>query len=157
MSDENTTGRRIFKIVIIFILVTAGVLVGTNFLQARSERNQRRETIRRMKQVEEGLEKYFLDSGGELPTSKQGLQALVEPPESGPQPRTWNGPYVQSRRVLEDAWGRDFHYICPGREIPGYEELYEPYALWSYGEDGREGGEDAEADINSWDRTTMMP
>ncbi len=156
-SDEKAVGTRIFEIVILFVLIVTSALLATNFLQGRNERNAREVTIERISAIETGLEKYLIDSGGTLPTSKQGLAALLEEPTEGPQPRSWNGPYIDGREQLRDAWGRKFHYICPGRELDGYEELYHPYSLWSYGSDGREGGEDADADICSWDRTTMMP
>ncbi len=42
----------------------------------------------------------------------------------------------------EDPWGNRYQYISPGTEGP--------YDLFSYGADGREGGEGDDADISVW-------
>lgn len=41
-----------------------------------------------------------------------------------------------------DPWGRAYEYNSPGREGP--------YEVLTLGEDGREGGEGADADVFSW-------
>ena len=92
-----------------------------------------------MKAVEEALNLYKLDSG-KYPTTDQGLLALVEEPDSEPRPRRWReGGYLE--RVPGDPWDNEFLYVSDGRE----------YVLQSLGADGEEGGEDADADIDSRD------
>jgi general secretion pathway protein G len=88
------------------------------------------------------LQSYFLDCGN-YPTETQSLGALWERPTLSPVPASWNGPYVD-RQIPKDPWGNDFVYKNPG-------EKNLPFTITSYGADGKAGGEDANAEIRSWD------
>jgi len=90
-----------------------------------------------IKAVETALGMYKLDSGV-YPTTEQGLQALVEPPTSGPEPRNWRAEgYLE--RVPLDPWDREFLYASDGRT----------YVILSMGADGEEGGDGVDADLDS--------
>ncbi|MDM8558368.1 DUF945 family protein [Candidatus Parabeggiatoa sp. HSG14] len=52
--------------------------------------------------------------------------------------QNWYGPYLE--KSLQDPWGNNYQYIRPGREGRDYD-------LYSYGADGREGGDGKNADI----------
>ena len=41
-----------------------------------------------------------------------------------------------------DPWGRPYGYNCPGRS--------EPFEVFTFGADGREGGDGIDADLYSW-------
>ena len=88
------------------------------------------------------LQSYFLDCGN-YPTEIQSLGALWERPTLSPVPPSWNGPYVD-RQIPKDPWGNDFVYKNPG-------EKNLPFTITSYGADGKAGGEDANAEIHSWE------
>jgi len=88
------------------------------------------------------LQSYFLDCG-HYPTEAQNLQALWEKPVLSPVPPNWNGPYVD-RQIPKDPWGNDYIYKNPG-------EKNLAFSITSYGADGKAGGEEANAEINSWD------
>lgn len=81
------------------------------------------------------VESYYLDTG----TTPDSLEDLVN--ESGDMPG-WNGPYVKPSS-LKDPWGREYVYVYPGE--------HSDFDLYSLGADGQPGGEDKNADINSWD------
>ena len=85
------------------------------------------------------LDMYKLDVG-RYPTSEQGLNALVEKPQDS---KRWNGPYLRKSKVPEDPWMQDYHYASPGE--------HGKFDLYSYGADGKEGGEGEDQDINSWE------
>lgn len=92
-----------------------------------------------IKAVEESLALYRLDSGA-YPTSEQGLDALVEFPSRGQAPRNWReGGYIE--RIPLDPWDSELLYASDGRT----------YVIRSLGADGKEGGEDLDADIDSRD------
>ena len=74
-----------------------------------------------------------------LPTTQQGLMALVEKPSSRPQPKNWR-PFL--KKMLIDPWGSEYHYARPGKRDSGGFDLY------SAGPDGTPGNED---DIGNWD------
>lgn len=89
-----------------------------------------------------GLDAYFLDCGN-YPSSDQGLSALWEKPSSEPLPAGWNGPYV-NKPIPKDPWGNPYEYTVSGNN--GL-----PFGIRSFGGDGREGGENNDADIKSWE------
>ena len=92
-----------------------------------------------IKAIETALGMYKLDSGT-FPTTEQGLLALVEPPSSGPTPRSWRDEgYLE--RVPLDPWNREFLYASDGRS----------YVLRSMGADGEAGGDGVDADLDSRD------
>ena len=84
--------------------------------------------------------RHYKSDNGMFPSTEQGLQALVKPPELEPVPPNWRGPYIG--RVPKDAWERPFHYVCPG------EHNTQSYDLSSYGPDGVESFDD----IRDWDQ-----
>mgnify|MGYP000727109843 FL=1 len=84
--------------------------------------------------LETALKLYKLDNGS-YPSTEQGLQALVEMPESGTIPKKWKkGGYLEKGKVPNDPWGNDFVYLSPG--------LKGDFDIISYGADGVPGGED---------------
>lgn len=65
----------------------------------------------------------------------------MEKPDGEPAPASWKaGGYLA--RVPQDPWGRDYLYLNPG--------LHGEIDVWSYGADGREGGEGVDADVGNW-------
>jgi general secretion pathway protein G len=58
------------------------------------------------------LELYKIDNGF-YPTTEQGLDALIEEPQTEPRPRRWK-PYLNTDIIKRDPWGNHFVYIQPG-------------------------------------------
>ena len=93
--------------------------------------------------IMQAMKLYRLDNG-RYPTQDQGLQALVQKPTAEPVPNNWKeGGYLE--RLPNDPWGNPYQYRFPGQNDP------EEYEIWSFGADGKEGGEGANADIKSWE------
>jgi general secretion pathway protein G len=87
------------------------------------------------------LDFYRMDNF-RYPTTDQGLKALVEKPD--PPPPNWRaGGYLKATSVPKDPWGNEYRYLQPGTKGGDYD-------LFSLGADGEPGGEDADADIGSW-------
>ncbi|MCA9114359.1 MAG: type II secretion system major pseudopilin GspG [Planctomycetaceae bacterium] len=87
--------------------------------------------------VEQALKLYSLDHGGSLPSSSDGLNALLRP--GGSSDRRWRGPYVEE--LPRDAWGNEIAYQFPGRKNPDGADVFSP------GPDGVAGTED---DVGNW-------
>jgi general secretion pathway protein G len=86
------------------------------------------------------LKLYRLDNHA-YPSTEQGLRALVRKPETGRLPTNWNpGGYIES--LPKDPWDFEYQYASPGRH--GEIDVY------SFGADGKPGGEGLDADIGSW-------
>jgi general secretion pathway protein G len=79
-------------------------------------------------------------SVGDFPSTQDGLQALVTPPQS--RADRWRGPYIEGGKVPTDPWGDPYHYAYPGTHNK------DSYDIWSSGPDHQSGNED---DIGNWD------
>ena len=73
------------------------------------------------------LQRFNIEHG-KFPTQEEGIQAVR--------------PFL-TKDIPADPWGNEYVYIYPGEHGP------EPDVL-SYGADGQPGGEEANADITSW-------
>ena len=90
--------------------------------------------------LESALNLYKLDNFN-YPSTDQGLEALVSAPSGSPEAKNWKqGGYVGS--LPKDPWGEDYLYLSPG--IQGEIDVF------TYGADGRSGGEGMAADIGNW-------
>lgn len=78
--------------------------------------------------LEQAAEMYRLNKMN-YPSTSDGLQALV------------SEGFV--KRLPEDPWGNPYGYAAPGGEGRAFD-------IYSYGADGREGGEGDDADIGNW-------
>ncbi|MBL0164577.1 MAG: type II secretion system major pseudopilin GspG [Xanthomonadales bacterium] len=90
--------------------------------------------------VNTALSMYKLDNH-RYPSSEQGLQALTAKPSGQPEAPNWKGPYLD--RLPKDPWEHPYQYQQPGQH--GDVDIY------SYGADGRPGGDGDDADIGNWD------
>ena len=65
--------------------------------------------------------KLYESVNGFLPTTEQGLQALVTPPESDPKPTRW---YQLFKELPQDPWSSNYIYVSPGKKNPNSYDLY---------------------------------
>lgn len=90
--------------------------------------------------MESALNLYRLDNFV-YPDTNQGLQALVERPRTGQEPRNYrSGGYMD--RLPRDPWGNEYQYLSPGTRGD--------IDIFSYGADGRRGGSGINAEIGNW-------
>jgi general secretion pathway protein G len=127
--------------VVMVILATLAVFVVPKFMD-EPKRAQRVKVQVTISNLETALKTYYLDNGY-YPTTDQGLEALVMEPNIDPVPGKWRkGGYLEKGKVPVDPWGNDYIYLSPG--------LHGDFDIISYALDGVEGGEDWEADVESW-------
>jgi general secretion pathway protein G len=127
---------------VIIILGILAVYVAPKIMSRPGEARQVKARLD-IQNIENALKLYKLDNGS-YPSTEQGLQALVEKPETGTVPRKWkSGGYLEKGKVPKDPWGNDFVYLSPG--------LKGDFDLISYGLDGVPGGEEEHKDVNNWD------
>ena len=140
-SDDR--GFTLIELMVVIIIL--GILVGYVGVRIMGKPEEARRTKARvqMETLETALKLYKLDNGV-YPTTEQGLQALVNPPEVGGLPGKWReGGYLEKGKVPKDPWGNEYVYLCPG--------IHDDFDLISYGGDGEPGGEDRDEDINNWE------
>jgi general secretion pathway protein G len=85
--------------------------------------------------------KLYEAMNGMLPSSEQGLGALVSPPATEPKARAW-------RQLLDkvpvDPWQNQYVYVQPGKNNPRGFDLFSP------GPDRKPGTDD---DIGNWEKS----
>lgn len=82
---------------------------------------------------ETALDAYYLNHNS-YPTTQEGLQKLID-----------EGLLKNKKDTLLDPWNNPYQYRFPGEFSQGAE-------IWSFGADGKEGGEGIDADIKNWEQ-----
>jgi len=136
-SEAGFTLVEVMVVVVIIGLLATVVLINVLPAQDRAMREKARADIA---VLEQAVESYRLDNFA-FPRAGDGLAALVAPPAGMTRPdRYREGGYI--RRLPDDPWGNPYRYAIPGE--------HGPFDIYSLGADGREGGEDNDADIGNW-------
>ena len=65
--------------------------------------------------------KLYESMNGFMPTTEQGLRALVVQPDTDPRPSRW---YQLFKEMPKDPWHNDYIYLNPGRKNPSGFDLY---------------------------------
>jgi len=87
------------------------------------------------------LNMYKLDNFV-YPSTEQGLDALVSKPGGSPEAPNWRkGGYLD--KAPKDPWNRPYLYLHPGS--------HGDIDVFSYGADGKPGGDGEDADVGNWD------
>jgi general secretion pathway protein G len=127
--------------VVIVILSMLAILVGPKII-GRTDDAKIADAKVQIKNLETALKLYKLDNGV-YPTTEQGLRALVEKPTVGVIPKNYReGGYLEHKDVPKDPWDNDYLYLSPGE--------HGDFDLYCLGADGVRGGENKDADIESW-------
>ena len=124
----------------IVVLVIIGLIMGLVgprlFGQADKAKVQTAET--QVKMLRGALQTMRLDIS-RWPTEQEGLALLTTKPANAEAAQGWAGPYLDEE-VPQDPWGHPYQYAP---QASGNN----PFTLYSYGADGKPGGEGQDADI----------
>jgi general secretion pathway protein G len=132
-------GMTLIEILVVLTLIGIVMgIVGGNYL-GQGEKAKAKAAKIEIEQIGQTLDLFRLEVG-RYPTTQEGLQALITAPTGVPN---WNGPYWKKNTLPRDPWTNEYKYASPGQ--------HGAYDLWSYGADGKEGGEGTNKDITSWE------
>lgn len=137
ISLQKVQGFTLLELLVVMVIIglLAGYVGPRYFAQiGKSEIKVARAQI---DALEKSLDQFRLDTG-HYPSMEDGLEALVKRPSSEIK---WDGPYLK-KNVPQDPWGNAYLYRLPGE--------HSDFDLFSYGKDGRPGGEGEAADISNW-------
>ena len=123
--EEGFTLVELMVVIVIIGLLATVVVI--NVMPAQDTARMRKAEAD-IATLEQGIEMYRLNRLN-YPTSGEGLQALV------------SQGFI--KRLPDDPWGNPYRYAVPGRQGQAFD-------IYSYGADGREGGEGDNADIGNW-------
>lgn len=140
----NQRGMTLIEIMVVVTILGLIATIATVNVLGRLDQAKVSATKTQMKNLETALDEFRRDNGF-YPTTEQGLKALVEKPTTGRAVSSYpRGGYIKGAQIPKDSWGCEFLYYGPG--LHG-----NPFEMTSLGADCQEGGEDVDADINSWE------
>lgn len=140
MKKPKNSSRGFTLIEMLVVLVIIGMLaalVGPK-LFGRVDSSKVKTAEVQIKMFKGSLETFRLDVG-RFPTQAEGLLVLNQAPTDERVRARWRGPYLDQDVPL-DPWGNPYVYSLPGANG-------QPFALYSFGGDGKRGGEGIDADV----------
>lgn len=127
--------------VAVFIMGLLATVVVVNVLPMR-DRAMVQKAVDDIQKLESALYDYNITLRT-FPSQSQGLEALINPPAGLNNSAAYPADGFLLRRELpKDPWGNDYNYRFPGEN--GRIDIF------TYGADGRPGGEGLDADIGNW-------
>lgn len=143
LNGKFSTGFTLIEIMVVMIIIGILAALVTPRLISRTDEARVTEAQIQIKNFETALKLFKMDNGF-YPSTEQGLEALLSPPESGEIPENYkDGGYLEKKRIEPDPWGSPYIYISPGEQGD--------YDIISYGADGKPGGSGYDSDIINWD------
>ncbi len=134
-------GFTLIEIMVVVIILGILVAFAVPNVMDNPERARITKAQHDIRAIEQSLDLYRGDNF-RYPTTDQGLQALVERPNSPPEPRNWRQ-YMRS--IPQDPWGNEYQYLSPD-DVDGSRPR-----IFTLGADGRPGGEGEDAEISNFD------
>ncbi|WP_309825851.1 type II secretion system major pseudopilin GspG [Paracidovorax wautersii] len=123
-------------VVMVIIGLLAGLVGPRIFGKVDSSKVQTAQV--QIKMIESALQIMRLDIGT-LPEGTVALRWLTQQPEEANVRAVWKGPYLEGQLPV-DPWNNPYQIVSPGPNG-------KPFAVMSWGADGKQGGEDLAADI----------
>jgi len=138
---KSQQGMSLIEILIaLTLLAIAGTFVAGRVFEQLQEGQINSAKIQ-IKSLSDRLKEFRRDCGF-FPTTDQGFDALIEKPTGGRECRRYApGGYIEGGKIPRDPWDNEFIYESDGKT----------FTIMTYGSDGMEGGEGADADISSKD------
>ncbi|MEN9902315.1 MAG: hypothetical protein RL651_979 [Pseudomonadota bacterium] len=126
---------------IMIVIVIIGILATLVIPNVMSRPDEARVVSARadVSTMVQALKLYKLDNG-RYPTTEQGLSALSTKPVAEPMPRNWKR-YLD--KLPQDPWGAPYQYNNPGTHNNEID-------VYSFGADGKLGGEGNDQEIGNW-------
>jgi general secretion pathway protein G len=136
-------GFTLLEIIVVVFILSLLVAIVAPKIMGRTDDAKIADAKVQIKNFETALKLYKIDNGA-YPTTEQGLESLIEKPATGQIPGKYReGGYLEQKKIPIDPWGNPYIYVSPG--------IHGDFDILSYGNDGKEGGEGKDADIESWD------
>lgn len=129
-------------LVVLVIIGLVASLVGPQLL-GRVDSSKVTAADAQIRMLKGALDTLRLDIG-RFPTNEEGLSLLNSPPADERLRRKWQGPYLSEDAPL-DPWGYPYQYKSKNSTS---------VVLYSYGADGKAGGEGIDADVGFLDSNT---
>ena len=147
-SQRNAAGMTLIEIMVVVAIMGMIAAVVTKIVMDRLQQAKVEIAKAQIAEYVGALQLFYLDNDF-YPSTSQGLKALVEKPTEGEVPKRYppNG-YLDGASLL-DPWKNEYQYFSPG--------AVKEFDIISLGRDGKESGENFDADIKSWELNEPSP
>lgn len=137
---RRTTLRGFTLLEMLVVLMIIGLIAGLVGPRLFTKVDQSKITAAetQIKILRSALENVRLDIG-RYPTQEEGLSLLSKAPTDAAVASRWRGPYLSDELPL-DPWNNAYQYSLGGANG-------QPFALYSWGADGKPGGEGDARDL----------
>ena len=133
---QHIKGFTLIEIVVVVVIIGLLAAMVAPRVMKRTDDAKIVRVANDIRAIEASLNLYKLDNFN-YPSTEQGLQALVTQPTGTPEAKNWKqGGYL--RNVPKDPWGNDYQYTSSGST----------FDLYSFGADGKTGGEEMNKDLS---------
>ena len=133
---SSTKGFTLLEMLVVLVIIgLVASLVGPQLL-GRVDKSKVTTADVQTRMLKGALQTVKLDLG-RFPTKEEGLSLLITPPNNQKAQLAWSGPYL-SEDIPLDPWGNPYQYKP---------ENSNNIILYSFGADGKDGGEGINADV----------
>jgi len=140
---RRRTGFTLLEVLLVVVILgMLAALVVPNFIgtEVRAKRDTARAQVSGGGPLANAINLYRM-SMGEFP---QSLEDLTKVPEDAEKKAKYGSTPLIEANSLRDPWNNEYQYKYPG------DVNKDSYDLFSYGPDGKEGGEGDNEDIGNW-------
>lgn len=138
-APRHLRGFTLIEIIVVVVIIGLLAAMVAPRVMKRTDDAKLVRVANDIRAIEASLNLYKLDNFN-YPSTDQGLQALVTKPNGNPEAKNWKqGGYLRS--LPRDPWGNEYQYINPGSSGASFD-------LYSFGADGKTGGEDMNKDLS---------
>ncbi len=137
MKQNNRKAFSLIELMIVIVILGLLAAMVMPSLTGKGEEAKRNLVCVQMKSIYNGALDMFKVNNSMYPTTGEGLQALVENPDTDKYSSYSTSGYFKDSKLPKDSWGNNFIYLNDDGKIE----------IISLGADKKEGGKDEAADI----------
>jgi general secretion pathway protein G len=139
LPHSKSQGFTILEITVVLALIAVIMgIVGPRVMEQLDGSKPKTATIQ-IKMLRGAVDTMRLDIG-RYPSTQEGLALLTTKPSDAMLAAKWRGPYLDGDKVPSDPWDKAYQYALGGSNN-------QAFALYSFGRDGKLGGEGDDAEI----------
>ncbi len=136
---KKQTGFTLIEVMVVVVILAILAAIIVPKIMNRPEQAKLVKVKSDIMNIEQSLDLYRLDNGV-LPSTEQGLQALVTKPSGDPAADNWSG-YLKA--LPKDPWGHPYHYANPSSHGLDYD-------VFTYGANDQPVGTGSNAEVGNW-------
>lgn len=123
MATRSSRKRRAFTLIELLLVMAILAILAAIVIPRFGNRGEQAKVAAAKSDIasyRQAISQFEVDVG-RLPTTDEGLKALVEQPQNA---QNWRGPYLETKNIKNDPWGNAYVYQQPGQQNTHTYDLY---------------------------------